>query len=54
MTLKEEIQQAIELGNDDELDLLCITWLRILSKDHGSNGMVADKLLIIIEDLICE
>lgn len=51
-TTKKDMLEAIDLENDDELDLLCITWLK-LSCD-GSHGIVANKLLDIIEDLICD
>ena len=49
---KKDMLEAIDLGNYDELDLLCITWLKL--NCDGSHGIVANKLLDIVEDLICD
>lgn len=51
-TTKKDMLEAIEGGHDDELDLLCITWLKL--NCDGSHGVVANKLLDIIEDLTCD
>lgn len=45
--------KEIELARDeDEVDGLCIEWLKMLCKDNGIEGQVAAKLLDVVVELL--
>lgn len=44
-TTKSFKQRAAECANENDIDELCIEWLKQISKDHGARGHIARELL---------
>jgi len=39
-------------GHEEEVDQLCLLWLKQYAKEGGSDGKIAIKLLTIVEELL--
>lgn len=49
--LKQKIKEADE-SNLEDVDYVCVRWLRDAADDHGKEGETARKLLEIIKELL--
>ena len=51
-TLRVQIDKCAESGNNEEIDSLCIRWLKFTANDYGKEGKTAKKLLDIVSELL--
>ena len=51
-TLLKAIALCVEKGRDEDIDSLCIRWLKFTANDYGKEGKTAKKLLDIVSELL--
>jgi hypothetical protein len=51
-TFLKAIALCIDKGRNEEIDTLCIRWLKFTANDYGKEGKTAKELLDIVSDLL--